>query len=225
MNYNIAPTTLDKFIQIEGDFDSEGNYVKFSSLNITKSDKKIILNSFANPTKGVRYKKILSTDGYWLREKLINIRVRYDGLVERSNNPFEGSFDNFVNWWFLDKHGNTTNGIGKKNVRNSNGSKVCFYCGISEEELVNIFNNPKVFKKINEPFIPGTYHESKAGNKWNNPSLEIDKLDPNPNIGYKMDNCVFACHLCNNAKTDIIEASDFIKNVAPGFKKYYETLK
>lgn len=156
---------------------------------------------------------------------LRHIRGRYDGLVERSNNPFGGSFDNFVNWWFLDKHGNTTNGIGKKNVRNSNGSKVCFYCGISEEELVNVFNNPKVFKKINETFKPGTYHESKAGNKWNNPSLEIDKLDPNPNTGYKMDNCVFACHLCNNAKTDIIEAGDFIKNVAPGFKKYYKTLK
>lgn len=156
---------------------------------------------------------------------LRHIRGRYDSLVDRSNNPFGGSFDSFVQWWFLDKHGTSINGIEKKNVRNKNGSKVCFYCGISEEELVDIYNNPKVFKKIGEAFKPRTYHESKAGNKWNSPSLEIDKLDPNPNKGYKIDNCVFACHLCNNAKTDIIEASDFIKNVAPGFKKYYETLK
>ena len=157
-----------------------------------------------------------------LKDYLLVLRIvrnRYDNLQDRDKNAFEKNFDSFVKWWFSNQHGNKK--IGKKAALKGL-SKQCYYCGITENDLCNIFNNPTRFKKINESYLSGTYHESKAGNKWNSPTLEIDKLDPNK--GYNNQNCVFACHLCNNAKTDIIEAQDFIDTIAIGIKEYYKTI-
>ena len=38
-------------------------------------------------------------------------------------------------------------------------------------------------------------------------TLQIDKKDPDN--GYKADNCVLACVLCNNAKSDMINDENF----------------
>ena len=78
----------------------------------------------------------------------------------------------------------------------------CFYCKITKEEIKELANNKKLYKK------------NERG--WN---MEIDRKKPN--FEYTKDNCVASCYWCNNAKTDEFDDVEF----EPIGKLIGETLK
>ena len=82
----------------------------------------------------------------------------------------------------------------------------CYYCGITEEKLEILFKN-KIIQSKKPSF---------------NSTLQIERL--NPNKGYVKDNCVLACCICNNAKSDMINTENFEKYFAESVKKFYNDL-
>jgi len=66
----------------------------------------------------------------------------------------------------------------------------CFYCGITKEDIKELANHGKLYKK------------NERG--W---SFEIDRKKAN--LEYTEDNCVTACYWCNNAKTDEFDDIEF----------------
>jgi len=85
----------------------------------------------------------------------------------------------------------------------------CFYCGTTASELKELFNPSK-----NEP--PKIYSE-----KFNE-TLHIERLRPKEN--YTKDNCRLACCLCNNAKSDLLNAVNFKNYLAPQMKLFLKDL-
>ena len=86
--------------------------------------------------------------------------------------------------------------------------KKCFYCGITEEEIKNLLDNGKLITK----------RIKTRGRK-----LELDRKEPN--LSYdNINNLVFSCYWCNNAKTDEFTTNEF-KEVGQVFKKIWEKRK
>ncbi len=79
----------------------------------------------------------------------------------------------------------------------------CFYCGITEEQINELFQKGKLFTKRNR------------GKK-----LEIERLSPNEPYE-NLNNLVFSCYWCNNAKTDTFTAKEF-KNIGKEIGKIWE---
>ncbi|MEI7999312.1 MAG: hypothetical protein WCH62_07410 [Candidatus Omnitrophota bacterium] len=77
----------------------------------------------------------------------------------------------------------------------------CFYCRTSEDVTADLFK-----KKI---------LSSKKGS-WTG-GLEVERKD---GLTYNEGNCVLACPLCNNAKSDLISSDDFKNYIASGIRKY-----
>jgi hypothetical protein len=77
----------------------------------------------------------------------------------------------------------------------------CAYCGISEDEIMQLAKKGRIFKK------------SERG--WH---LEIDRKDSNKE--YTPKNCVRCCYWCNNAKTDEFNEEEF-KPIAEGIRKVW----
>ncbi|EPE3793287.1 hypothetical protein ACSIDX_000173 [Campylobacter lari] len=82
----------------------------------------------------------------------------------------------------------------------------CHYCGIDEEKLKNLFENKLITSK--KPSF--------------NSSLQIERLDPDK--GYNEENCVLACCICNNAKSDMISAENFKKYFKTPIESFYKDL-
>lgn len=70
-----------------------------------------------------------------------------------------------------------------------NGSATCAYCGITEKECRETLEN------LTKRAVTRSQH------------LEIEKTDANK--GYNDENCVLACYVCNNAKSDFISLKEF----------------
>ena len=85
-------------------------------------------------------------------------------------------------------------------------NKECYYCGISKENLKKLFDN-KVIQSKKPSF---------------NSTLQIERL--NPDKGYVKDNCVLACCICNNAKSDMINAENFKEYFAKRIECFYNSL-
>ena len=71
--------------------------------------------------------------------------------------------------------------------------KSCCYCGISETELKELIDNKKIETK------------RSRGRK-----LELDRKEPNSSYE-ELDNIVYACYWCNNAKTDTFSHKEFLE--------------
>ena len=69
--------------------------------------------------------------------------------------------------------------------------KKCFYCGITETQITELFQRKKLYTKRNR------------GRK-----LEIERLLPNEPYD-NLENLVFSCYWCNNAKTDTFSSDEF----------------
>lgn len=65
----------------------------------------------------------------------------------------------------------------------------CHYCGIEEEDFIPVW---------------GAFYGGRRG-----AVLEVDRKDSNQ--GYYIDNCVLACAVCNNAKSDKFTYEEFKK--------------
>lgn len=114
-------------------------------------------------------------------------------------------FENFIVWW-------------ANNYSKDEGPK-CHYCETSEKEYKRIYDNSN---DVYECYVEGKLHKSKKVS-FNSEYMEIDKMDSLK--GYTSSNCVFACHLCNNAKSDLINSKDFEETIGKnGIRKYVEYL-
>lgn len=67
----------------------------------------------------------------------------------------------------------------------------CFYCGITENQISELFNKGELYTK------------RSRGRK-----LEIERLSPNEPYE-NLENLVFSCYWCNNAKTDTFTSDEF----------------
>ncbi|EAH7031463.1 hypothetical protein EKD09_07555, partial [Campylobacter lari] len=84
--------------------------------------------------------------------------------------------------------------------------KECYYCKIAQSDLANLFKNKLITSK--KPSF--------------NSSLQIERLDPDK--GYNEENCVLACCICNNAKSDMISAENFKKYFKTPIESFYKDL-
>lgn len=82
----------------------------------------------------------------------------------------------------------------------------CYYCGSTQDMLNGVFDSKKIESK--KPSFTGTLH--------------IDKKAPNE--PYTSANCVLACALCNNAKSDMINAENFKKYFGKAIGKFVADL-
>jgi len=85
--------------------------------------------------------------------------------------------------------------------------KVCFYCGLKEEESQEIvMTGILTSNRFPQNGISG---RGQGRGIW----LEVDRLKPKKN--YSRDNCVLCCYFCNNDKSDVfhgLEYKKFLKN-------------
>jgi len=81
----------------------------------------------------------------------------------------------------------------------------CYYCETTEDDLKLLFQK-------------GVFNPKKPA--WKNGTLQIEKKEPDK--GYFSKNCVLACVLCNNAKSDLISDVDFENIFAEPMKKYLQ---
>jgi len=79
---------------------------------------------------------------------------------------------------------------------------VCHYCGIQEKDFIAIW---------------GPFYGGKRG-----PILEVDRKDNTQ--GYNIENCVLACAVCNNAKSDKFTYEEF-KRVGDAIKEIWQRRK
>ena len=77
----------------------------------------------------------------------------------------------------------------RNNLYRRDGRK-CYYCGIEEKDFVPIW---------------GKFY----GGKTRGQKLEVDRRDNEK--GYTLENCVLACSICNNAKSDKFTGDEFKK--------------
>jgi len=75
----------------------------------------------------------------------------------------------------------------------------CYYCGIDEEDFFRIW---------------GKFYGGKTRGK----KLEVDRRDNEK--GYTLENCVLACSVCNNAKSDKLTDGEF-KKVGKAIKQIW----
>lgn len=80
--------------------------------------------------------------------------------------------------------------------------KTCYYCGIEEYKLALIFGENGIKTKRNR------------GSK-----LELERKDANSNQ-YSPTNCVLACYVCNNHKSDLISEKDNVKYFSKSIFNY-----
>lgn len=76
----------------------------------------------------------------------------------------------------------------------------CDYCETSQKDLTGIFERGVISSK-----------------KFS-PTLQIERK--NSSAEYSKDNCILACSLCNNAKSDLINEEDFRKYFSRPMKEY-----
>lgn len=84
--------------------------------------------------------------------------------------------------------------------------KSCSYCGIEEEKLQEIFD-----------FENGILQTKRGRGRV----LELERRDA-INNEYSPENCVMACYLCNNHKSDLISEKDHLKYFAKDIYKYLD---
>jgi hypothetical protein len=83
--------------------------------------------------------------------------------------------------------------------------QVCAYCKIEAFNLKILFNDESGVLK------------TKRGRGQN---LELERRDSISNI-YSEENCVLACYICNNHKSDLITEKEHLDYFVPSIKKYY----
>jgi len=86
----------------------------------------------------------------------------------------------------------------------------CGYCGINQKELLSI-----VCKRDRNLTLNRKSKRSKG-------TLEIEKKDSKESYTY--DNCILACPLCNNAKSNLIDENDWRNIFAKPMREYYKKI-
>lgn len=184
--------------------------IRYSVLKECDSTNDVLNHMKAGFAEGEYYDKYPKVKE--AREALQEIRGRYNSVRSRKNAneyppAFKDEFYECLKWWC------------------KGGQRRCYYCGIDESVSM------KVFSAVNNGMELPLLQSKKPA--WKKGSLQIDKKDPRPikgndahgkesAKGYSEDNCVFACVLCNNAKSDLIGADDFKHFFGGKFKEYWD---
>lgn len=82
----------------------------------------------------------------------------------------------------------------------------CAYCGIEEFKLEKLFDKESGILK------------TKRGRGR---TLELERRNTDSNE-YSIKNCVLACYLCNNHKSDLITDKEHLEYFVPSFRKYLD---
>lgn len=90
----------------------------------------------------------------------------------------------------------------------ADGLRRCCYCGVDEATLRNNVGKGRKIRSKKLAF---------SG------KLQIERMDPEGD--YCLENCHFACVICNNAKSDMVSKEDFETYFVPGIQKYWEHIK
>lgn len=116
-----------------------------------------------------------------LVDSIKKLKSQYSGLKQRSlKNKEEVGWNAFSDFYDWFKH----------------QGDVCFYCKSTLEEVTSYLDSEKKKSK----------HAHKR--KKRGYAFEIDRK--NHDSKYNSDDCVLSCYLCNNAKSDLIEAKEFM---------------
>ena len=124
-------------------------------------------------------------------EKIQKIRNKFTG---QRRSDFKEVFENFYEWY----------------IKEVDGGAKCSYCGISQEELYEIFKGKKALP-LNDAI------------KRSSGTLEIERKDSASN-SYGVDNIILACPLCNNAKSNLIDELSWRKLFVKPMRDYYKKL-
>jgi len=119
----------------------------------------------------------------------------YDLYYNESRASFFANPDDLLKW-FNDQHSR------------------CGYCSVTQDDLKKIAVNRGTSDKPNIT-LNGKTKRSKG-------TLEIEKKDPSQ--GYTHKNCILACPLCNNAKSNLIDENGWRTYFVPSMQSYYESL-
>ena len=183
---------------------------RYKSVNKLLNDKK--MNSshdkYFGKTDNRTYPGIVRDEIQYIHTRFNEKENKYKkafGEFLESNQHTEESwlpFANFMNWWI--------------EGMNSQGKLHCYYCKIDEDTVRKAFKHGKISSK----------KRSFSGN------LQIDRKVPpteensteDSDGGYNHDNCVFACVLCNNAKSDMIPADVFKSHFGKTVNAYWKSL-
>lgn len=179
------------------------NIADIEKLQSLKSKKTILIQAIEQRLSNILHKeiKINTTMDYCLYK-----------IMTLNRNITQKDIDTLKEFWFFLKSkisDDRKKGFGGKDNFIKwffTQKQECHYCQISQTDLITLFTDKIKSKKLAFSAI-----------------LQIDKKDSNK--GYNKDNCVLACCLCNNAKSDMISYDDFKNIIAPAMTKYYEYLK
>jgi hypothetical protein len=153
-------------------------------------------------TEGKSYKAISAGYGipeptltYWwntgtlLREQIKRSNTLYHSKKNKPDfSGFEGITQRGFYEWYIEQN------------------RTCYYCGIEEEKLSELFHPDKGILK------------TKRGRGR---VLELERVNADTNM-YSKENCVFACYLCNNHKSDLISEAEHKAFFAPSIKAYLD---
>lgn len=84
--------------------------------------------------------------------------------------------------------------------------RVCGYCGIEEEKLQELFDYD---------------HPHLSTKRGRGRVLELERKDTDSNL-YNEENCILACYVCNNHKSDLISEKDHRTFFAERIREYLE---
>ena len=128
-------------------------------------------------------------------DKYPNYKEYYDLYYNESRASFFANPDDLLKWF--------------KNQKNR-----CGYCGVTQKDLKKL---AVIRGTSNKPNITlnGKTKRSKG-------TLEIEKKDPAK--GYTYENCILACPLCNNAKSNLIDEDGWRDKFVSSMQNYYESL-
>ena len=154
-------------------------------------------------TKSNKYVKALNY-------RLGYIKTRYYDIQLDSPKSDLIDQNKFLEWW-------------KIQPRSKDKTLKCYYCGCSETDYHNMLIKTKNF---NDGCFGGRLYMSKKRN-WKFSNLEIEEkipADSSKTKNHSFTNCVFSCHICNNAESDLIHADDFLKYFGKAINDYIKDM-
>ena len=168
------------------------------------------IDSLKNWQKGTANKKHRLIDDFYK-----------DELAQELNNEDKTIKDLKIRFQRYQELNNLYNNEERQNIFNEPDEIVnwfvtknsqCGYCGVSQEELHEIVGLRKGNLTLN-----GKKKRSKG-------TLEIERLNPALENGYQFGNIILACPLCNNAKSNLIDETNWRILFVPAMREYYEEL-
>jgi len=176
----------------------------FFNKRITEFKK---IDEYKNLTLGKSRSNFKSLDQFFCEELKIN-RDELKSIIDYFE-KFKNIFDKYINKDRKELFCNYDELIvWYENQKNAKGEIQCGYCNITESKLKVIVKNRGGKLTLN-----GKTKRSLG-------TMEIEKMDSAK--AYTHDNCIMACPLCNNAKSNLISDKDWRFFFVEPMKKYYE---